>query len=84
MVTVWYAVWHIWRSQTNLKGRLRQPECVKLPIDKSAIMKAHLTEWISKTVIVMKGKKRDTDERGELGCPFSLLGIVPNSLQFGT
>ena len=37
-----------------------QAESVKLPINESAVMKAHLAEWISEAVIVMNEKKRES------------------------
>ena len=44
-------------TQDNLKEW--QGDTVKLPINESKIMKAHLAEWISESAIIMKDKKRE-------------------------
>ena len=41
-------------TQDNLKEG--QADTVKLPINESKIMKAHLAEWISESAIFMKEK----------------------------
>ena len=43
-------------TQDKLK---EEQDTVKLPIDKSAVMKAHLAEWISESVIMMNEKERE-------------------------
>ena len=44
---------------TQDKLKEGQTDSVKLPINESAVMKAHLAEWISESVIVMNDKKRE-------------------------